>query len=82
MPWRTPPHFSMTRWATEGEIGWAAEIAEKARERSGMVRLGVGGGALGLGVGFLRWCSLIAAWNLSAKVVSSGERLGFWGVSG
>lgn len=55
MPWRTAPHFSITRQTSAGERDREAAL-EKSMEREGMVRLGLG---LGFGSGFLRWCSLM-----------------------
>ncbi|KAL6982652.1 hypothetical protein U1Q18_016039, partial [Sarracenia purpurea var. burkii] len=82
MPWRKPPHFSTTRRTRAGETdsdaAAAAEVLEKSMERVGMVKLGHGRVGLGFGQGFLRWCSLIRANNLSATRVSDGDnsRLG------
>lgn len=71
MPWRTPPHFSITRRTIAAESDWAAEIWEKSKERVGLVKLGFEG--LELGFGFLRWWSLIKAWNFSEVRVSAGD---------
>lgn len=60
MPWRTPHDFSMTWRTMEGEIEWAVEIWEKPREREGIVKSWFRDGLeLELGLGFLRWWSLI-----------------------
>lgn len=87
MPWRTPPHFSITRRTTAGDGEWTAEIWEKSREREGIVKLGLGGEALESGLGFLRWWSLMREWSLSAIRVSSADKLvmavvgAVWGLS-
>lgn len=46
------------------------EILEKSKERVGRVKLGFGG----MRLGFLRWWSLIRAWNFSDIRVSAGDK--------
>jgi hypothetical protein len=52
IPWRTPPHFSITRRVIDGETEWTVEILEKSIDRSGMEKLCEG--EMELGLGFLR----------------------------
>lgn len=58
IPWRTERHFWMTPRTVVASIG---ESLEKSKEREGRVRSGFSGDGL-LGLGFLRWWSLIKEW--------------------
>lgn len=69
IPWRTERHFWMTPRTVVGSIG---ESLEKSKVREGMVRSGFRGDGL-LGLGFLRWWSLIREWIWLIRASFAGE---------